>query len=283
MYAGYSESWNIVCGYTGYGSMGHGALFGLSAYLVALLWHYFGLSPLVTPFLGGLAAAGFAAVIGYPTMRLRGYYFSLATLSLPMISQAVILGIPSITLGGFGVSNVYALEIPFELRSQAYYSIFLVYMVACGLIAYKLERSRFGVGLVAIRENEDAAVACGVNSTRLKTTAFMISGFLTGVGGGFFSSYLTYISPDSVLGLLMSVSPVLMVILGGRGVWLGPIIGAFSLDLARQYVAYNVLSVLNTAIFGAILIVIMLLAPGGMFGLLTKRGMLRSVRRKKGS
>lgn len=274
MYAGLSESWNIVGGYAGYTSLGHGALFGVSAYLVALLWHYLGVSPLITPFLGGLIAGAIAIGIGYPTMRLRGYYFALATLSLPIISEGIIVSFPYVTLGGRGISNIYAPEIPFEIRPQAYYLLFLLYMVVCAIIAHKIEGSKFGTGLVAIREDEEAAVMCGVNGTKLKVEAFIISGFLTGIAGGLYSSYLTYISPSSTFGILVSVTPVLMCILGGKETWLGPIIGAFTLDLVRQYVSYTVLSVLNTLIFGAVLVVVMLLAPQGIIGLLGKLGRL---------
>jgi len=270
LYAGYSESWNIVGGYAGYTSLGHGALFGLSAYFVALLLQHFGTSPLLTIPLGGLLCIIIAIIIGYPTMRLRGYYFALATLSLPIIFGAVVVSFPDITLGGRGVSNIYITEIPFELRPQIYYMIFLLYMAVCATVAYMVERSKFGMGLVAIRDDEVAAEACGINTTKLKVEAFIISGFLTGIAGGFYGTYLTYISPSTAFGILPSIIPVLMAILGGRNTWLGPIIGGIVLDLLRQYISYTFPGVLNTLIFGGILIIFTILFPEGVVGMIKK-------------
>lgn len=272
MYAGYSESWNIVGGYTGYLSIGHGALFGGGAYIVALLWYHFEISPLITPFLAGFVSMLIAICIGYPTMRLRGFYFALATLSLPIIMAGLVNGFPEITLAGRGISNIYAPEIPFEVKPEAYYLLFLLYMIICTLISYKIENSKFGIGLFAIREDEDAAIACGVNATKLKVEAFMISGFLTGLAGGLFSSYLTYVSPVAMFSIILSVSPVLMSILGGKETYIGPIIGAFTLDLLRNLMAYAFLSVLNELVLGIILIIIVLIFPQGILGVILKRG-----------
>jgi branched-chain amino acid transport system permease protein len=278
MYVGFSESWNLVGGYMGYLSLGHGALFGVSAYTVAILWTFYKFSPLVSPFIGAFFAMLIAMVIGYPTMRLRGYYFALATLTLPLIAEGLVLSFPSVTAGGEGIPNIFPPGVPFDLRPHFYFGIFLVYMIACVLIAYKVESSKFGRGLVALRDDEDAAAVCGINGTRLKVEAFMISGFLTGIAGGLFASYLTYVSPDAVFGIILSVTPVLMTILGGRGRWIGPVIGAILLELLRYYISYNVLSVLDELVLGIVLIVIVLLAPKGILGV--TEGVLRNAGRK---
>jgi len=246
---------------------------------VAILWHFQKISPLITPFIGAFFAMLIAICIGYPTLRLRGYYFSLATLSLPLIASSLVVSFPDVTLAGRGIPNIFAPEIPFGLRPQAYYLMFLGYMIVCVLIAYKIERSKFGRGLTAIREDEDAAAVCGIDATKLKVEIFMLSGFLTGIAGGLFASYLTYVSPSTVFGILLSVSPVLMTILGGKGYWIGPVIGAFTLDILRNYVAYGVLSVLNELVLGVVLVVIVLLAPKGIYGVITE-GVMRNARRK---
>jgi len=279
MYVGFSESWNLVGGYIGYLSLGHGALFGVSAYTVAILWNFYKISPLITPFIGAFFAMLVAICIGYPTLRLRGYYFALATLSLPLIASGLVNSFPDVTLAGRGIPNVSPPEIAFLLRPNAYYAMFLGYMILCVLIAYKVENSKFGHGLMAIREDEDAAAVCGINATKMKVEAFMLSGFLTGIAGGLFASYLTYVSPSSVFGILLSVTPVLMTILGGRGRWIGPVIGAITLDLLRNYISYSVLSVLNSLVLGVVLIVIVLLAPKGIYGVITQ-GVMRYVGRK---
>jgi branched-chain amino acid transport system permease protein len=279
MYVGFSESWNLVGGYMGYLSLGHGALFGVSAYTVAVLWALYRFSPLVSPFIGAFFAMLIAMVIGYPTMRLRGYYFALATLSLPLIAQGLVLSFPQITAGGQGIPNIFPPGIPFTLRPNFYYGIFLAYMVACVLIAFKAENSKFGRGLIALRDDEEAAAVCGINGTKLKVEAFMISGFLTGIAGGLFASYLTYVSPSAVFGIILSVTPVLMTILGGRGRWIGPVIGGITLDLLRNYISYSVLSVLNELVLGLVLIVIVLLAPSGIVGVINEV-ILKNARRK---
>jgi branched-chain amino acid transport system permease protein len=270
MYVGFSEAWNLVGGYMGYLSLGHGALFGVSAYTVAILWTAYHFSPLLSPFIGAFFAMLIAMVIGYPTMRLRGYYFALATLSLPLIAQGLVLSFPQVTSGGQGIPNIFPPEIPFALRPNFYYGIFLAYMIGCVLIAYKIETAKFGRGLVALRDDEDAAAVCGINGTRLKVEAFMVSGVLTGIAGGLFASYLTYVSPSGVFGILLDVTPVLMTILGGRGRWLGPVIGGITLDLLRNYVSYSVLSVLDELVLGIVLIIIVLIAPKGILGVITE-------------
>jgi branched-chain amino acid transport system permease protein len=152
-------------------------------------------------------------------------------------------------------------------------------MVACVLIAFKAENSKFGRGLIALRDDEEAAAVCGINGTKLKVEAFMISGFLTGIAGGLFASYLTYVSPSAVFGIILSVTPVLMTILGGRGRWIGPVIGGITLDLLRNYISYSVLSVLNELVLGLVLIVIVLLAPSGIVGVINEV-ILKNARRK---
>jgi branched-chain amino acid transport system permease protein len=282
MYVGFSESWNLVGGYMGYLSLGHGALFGVSAYTVAILWASYKFSPLISPFIGALFAMLIAMVIGYPTMRLRGYYFALATLALPLIAQGLVLSVPAITAGGQGIPNIFPPEIPFNLRPHFYYGTFLAYMFACVVIAYKAENSKFGRGLVALRDDEDAAAVCGINGTRLKVEAFMVSGFLTGIAGGLFASYLTYVSPSAVFGIILSVTPVLMTILGGRGRWLGPVIGGITLNLLSNYISYSVLSVLNELVLGVVLILIVLMTPKGILGVVSDV-IMRNARRKGNS
>jgi branched-chain amino acid transport system permease protein len=267
-----AESWNIMGGYAGYVSFGNSVFFGIGAYVTAILLRDYGLSPFMTMFLGGVFAMGFAAFIGYPTLRLRATpYFSLATLAAALLTKEIFIAASDLTWGGRGIHNLHILGLSADAEPMVFYLSFLGLAVLTIFLAYRIENSKFGFALVAIRENEEVALTLGINSTKCKLIAFLISASLTGLIGGIYSPYLSWINPDVVFNLMISVSPVVMTAFGGKGRWAGPIIGAFTLELTRQCLSFVVMSELNLFVYGALLIVTIILIPKGILGLFRRR------------
>jgi branched-chain amino acid transport system permease protein len=272
MYAAMAESWNLIGGYAGYQSFGNAAFFGIGAYVVAILLRDYGISPLITMFLGGVFAMGLAVVIGYPTLRLRATaYFSLVTLGIALVMSSVFVASRALTGGGIGIQNVHIPGLALDMESQGFYILFLALLVATVFAAHRVERSKLGFGLLAIRENEDAALVLGVDATKLKLKAFLLSAFFTGLAGGLYAPYLSWINPGLVFGVLISITPVLMTIFGGRGVWIGPVIGGFTLGLVRQYMTFTVQAEFSLVVYGVVLIITVIAMPRGVFGFVKER------------
>jgi branched-chain amino acid transport system permease protein len=268
MFAAMSDSWTLIGGYTGYMNIGSAAFFGIGAYTTAILLQSYHLSPLLTAPVAGIFAVSLALVVGIPTLRLRGSYFALATLTLPLLMSDLFVALPDFTGGGRGIMNLHLPGVRVGLEPQVFYVSFFSLMIIAMLVAYAVENSKFGLGLMAIREDEDAARMCAVDATKLKNIAFMISAFFIGVAGGLYTPYLSYVNPSLAFDILITISPVLMAIFGGKGTWIGPIIGAFILDLVRQYLSFLILSEMNTLVFGLMLIAVMMLMPNGIIGFL---------------
>jgi branched-chain amino acid transport system permease protein len=263
--------WNLVGGFTGQVSFGHAAFYGFGAYTTTLMLLRLraaaGLNlPPATLMVASLPVAGllaalFAVLIGVPTLRLRGPFFSIATIGVGEAVRLVALYAEPITGGGRGL----ALPIAFgEMRLLSYY-LAAVWMAAAILGVWWIERSKFGLGLAAIRMDEDAAQTLGVDTTRYKVLALALSAFVVGVGGGIFASTQFYMSPDSVFAFSISVSMILMSIVGGIGTLWGPVIGAIVYVLLReQVIAYRPQD--HLFIFGFLLMFVMLFEPGGIVG-----------------
>ena len=268
MYACLAQSWNWIGGYAGYAAFGNVGFFGIGAYTVGILLRDFGLSPFVTTILGGGFAALLALVIGYPALKLRATaYFSLVTMGVALLLSNVFLAIPSVTGAGRGIPNIHIPGLPIDLKVQVFYVIFLALMLVVFAITHKIEHSKFGYSLLAIRENEDAALACGINAAKTKLIAFALSAFFTGVVGGYYAVYISWINPGSAFSLMISVSPVVMCIFGGKGTWIGPLVGASAIELLRQFLSFTVSSELNLVIYGVVLVVAVIVIPKGIVGL----------------
>ncbi len=281
IYATLSQSWNYIGGYTGYVLFGANMFFGIGAYVTALLLYHYGVSVFVTAFLGAFLAAGFALLIGRPTLRLRGPYFSIATLAVSTTLSLFVMSELWLTMGSRGVPNLWDPIIPRVGREIAYYYIFLTLMMASALVGWKIENSKFGYGLLAIRQNEDTAPVLGIDTTNLKVRAFMLCAFFTALTGAFYSPYMTWISPDSVLSMDITLSPILMALFGGAGTFFGPIIGAFLLESLKRYIIFYLVpgSSAHLLPFGVLLAFVMLYLPNGIISLFRGRG-FALVRRK---
>jgi branched-chain amino acid transport system permease protein len=269
MYITLATSWNIGCGYTGYFSFGHAAFFGLGAYATSLLIIHFQAHWVLAAVAGGLLAAAMAAPLGFILLRLRGPYFTIAMLGFAAALQVVALTWTPLTRGGSG------LNLPPTLNLTQSYVAMGLSMVAAVVVSYLVITSRYGLRLVAIREDEGAADSMGINTTAHKVSAFVISAFFPGLVGGFYAWYLSYIDPASVFRPILSIGMVIMAMFGGAGTVTGPIIGAVLLTaLAETFWAR--LPELHQGVYGALVIVVVLFLPGGLTKLLRSRGILPS-------
>jgi len=273
LWAVLSLAWNILCGYSGYFSFGHAAFWGLGAYTVALGMINFDLTPWLgiplAAIVGGLAGA----VIGFPTFRLRGHYFALAMLAYPLATLYVFqwLGYQEISLPMKREAPVLYMQFA---DPRAYVVLALGLLVAALLISLLVENSRFGRALLAIKQNEPAAEAAGIDTWRWKMRAITLSGALAGMAGGLYGVLLLVVTPESVFGMLVSAQPLILALFGGIGSLWGPLIGAVVLvPLAEGLNGElgDVLPGIQGVVYGVAIIAIILCAPEGVYWRLRDR------------
>ncbi len=266
------QAWNVVGGYAGQLSAGHAAFVGIGAYTAALLSVERGLTPWIGMLIGGVLAAALGGIIGFLGFRfgLRGFYFVLLTVAFSEICR-VIAGNTEAVGGAVGYYITFTGN-PRQFQFQdtrAYYYIALVLMLAATALMAWLERRRFGVYLAAIREDETACEAAGVNTFKYKMLAMMLSAFLTGVGGTFYAFYLFSLQPNTVFGVPLSVEIIIRPIVGGAGTVLGPVVGSFILsplaEVARYYFAQGGWHGAHLIAYGALLIAVVLFLPEGAY------------------
>ncbi len=267
LWAVLSLAWNILCGYSGYFSFGHAGFWGLGAYTVALGMMYFDLSPWISIPFCALVGAAAGAFIGYPTFRLRGHYFALAMLAYPLATLYVFqwLGYQELTLPMKREAPLLYMQ--FE-DTRGYVVLALGLLVVALLISLKVENSRFGMSLMAIKQNEPAAEAAGINTWRWKMLALMLSGALAAVAGGLYAVILLVVTPETVFGMLVSAQALILALFGGVGSLWGPVIGAVVLvPLAEGLNAElgDVLPGIQGVVYGVAIIAIILLAPEGVY------------------
>lgn len=284
-YAYLGQAWNILGGYAGQLSVGHAAFVGIGAYVTTMLSSAWGWSPWLGMFVGGVAAATLGAVIGYLGFRfgLRGFYFVLLTVAFAEICRIVALNTDAIG-GAVGLYITFTGD-PWQFQFQdtrAYYYVALGLMLVAAAVVGWLERSRLGASLVAIREDEQAAEALGIDTFRCKLAASVLSAFLTGLGGAFYANYYFSLQPNSLFGIPLSVEIILRPIVGGAGTLLGPILGSFILsplaELSRSYLAAAGWSGVHLIAYGLLLIAVVLFLPNGAYPLLRRAGQVRSAR-----
>lgn len=277
LYAYLSTAWNILGGYAGQHSLGHGIFLGIGAYTSTLLFSRFGVTPWLGMWAGALLAGAVGAFIGFLCFRygLRGPYFALATIALAEAMRYVVSNIPYLG-GARGLEVVWKghnLAI-FQFSGKAwYYYVALCFTVICLAISAWLNRSRLGYWMVAVRENEDAAAALGVDLVRTKVIATVVSAVLTAIGGTFYAQYFTFVNPASVFGEGPSVQILLYSIIGGLGTVWGSAIGALVLVPIAEFTRARLggtFAGVHLLIYGAILMVVMLFMPQGIVGLVQR-------------
>jgi branched-chain amino acid transport system permease protein len=271
-YAFLGQAWNIVGGYTGQLSAGHAAFVGVGAYTAAMLSTEWGITPWLGMFVGAALAAGLGAIIGYLGFRfgLRGFYFVLLTVAFAEVCRILVSNIDGLG-GALGLYITFTGNPrQFQFQDQrAYYYIALVLMLLATGVAALIERRRFGIYLGAIREDEQACEALGVNTFKYKMLAMVVSSALTGLGGAFYAFYLFSLQPNTVFGIPLSVEIVIRPIIGGAGTLLGPILGSFILtplgELSRQYFGQSGLHGAHLIVYGVLLVSVVLFLPQGAY------------------
>ena len=274
-YAFIGQSWNMAGGFAGQLSFGHVAFFGAGAYASTILQLRFGMSPwagLPAAALAGALVGGVIAVLSFRA-GLRGSYFALSTLAFAEVLR-IIANSTDLTGGGLGMlipMKAGAANFQFAERSGFYYLILLLTLLSVALAEW-LRRSRFGARLAAIRENEESAMALGINVFAEKVRVMLLSGALCGVGGCFFAQYFLYIDPTIVFGVDKSVEMLLVSIIGGAGTVYGPLIGAVLLALASEGTrAITQVQGLSLVLYGALLVLIIAYLPNGLIDLFKRR------------
>ncbi len=268
-----ASSWNIIGGYAGYISLGHNVFFAIGGYAAAILFAYFGVSPFIAFPLCGLIAMAFGFLIGLITLRVRGPTFLIATIALVLLAKILLDNWPYI--GGANGISLPLLDLPVEYVKLPFYYLMLLLAVGAVWLSFVIRRSKFGLGLRAISQDETKAEVAGIPTRFYKTLAFALSGLFIGMAGALWGYYLTYLSPAIFLSILVGAKFVLMTILGGRGTVSGPVVGAIVFVLANEFfVAWFGATELNLAATGLMLILVLLFFPEGIIGTLRKNGRL---------
>jgi len=276
MYAALSQSWNILGGYCGQISLGHAIYFGLGAYVATILYTRYGILPWFGMLVGGGMAAALALALGYPFFRLKGHYFSIATI---VVAEAALL----LVLNWDWAGGALGIQIPAGKDSWASLQfgrnklpyIWFALGLACvtWYATWLIEDSRWGYWWRAVKDNPEAAESLGVVVFRSKMAAAAISAFFTAIGGSFYAMFVSYIDPDSVMSFHFSLLMALPAVLGGIGTLWGPALGAAVLipltELTRSYAGGSG-SGIDLIIYGVLIMVIALARPEGLVSLLRR-------------
>jgi branched-chain amino acid transport system permease protein len=265
-----ATAWNILGGYTGYVNFGTAGFFALGAYTTIVLSKTVPLPLLLMLVSGGLVAGLLGLGIGYLTLRLKGVYFSIATLALAVVLQTMVMNWDYVG----GATGYYAIRprtVPlFSDYVEYLYAIMVGLAIAAVVVAWLIEHSWIGRGLAAIRDSEEAAECMGVPTLKLKLFATTVSGILFGMAGAPFPYYVTYVEPTSAFNLDYAVNSLAMPMIGGTTTWIGPVVGAVLLGTAQQVATVTISSALNLLIVGVLLVAFVILAPEGIVGLVRR-------------
>ena len=265
MWVGLAITWDVMAGYTGYLNFGHGAFFGVGAYVTAILMTRAGWPFAATLPVAGLVAGVAALIAGLPTLRLKGAYFAIATWALALAVQQMAL-VLSITGGPDGM------RLPPFLHPQFFFYLMLALVaVTFAVLWFLLEKAPFGLKVKAIREDEQGAMALGVNPTIIKMQAFILSAIPAGVMGGVYAYWITFIDPASVLADIITDQAMVMAVFGGLGTLIGPLIGAILIFAFKTYFwAYlSDYQVLYLIILGGVIALTVVFLPNGLWGTVT--------------
>jgi len=276
LYAIGASAWNIVGGYAGQVSVGHAVFFGCGAYGALAGYQHLGLPPIVGLPLGVLVAVAIAGLIGIPTLRLSGHYFSMATIAVAELVRLVVTNTEWLGgaqgIGGPTVPRT-VLDLSFT-SGLPYYYLFLAVLLGCLALTWHLQRSRIGYYLRAIKDSERAARSLGAAAPRYKLYAYMLSAAMTAVAGGLYAIMFGFVDPESGLGILVSVKMLIMAALGGAGLLFGPLVGAAIL-VPLEEISNNVLggqgAGLTFVVYGAIIVLIARFLPAGLLGSIQHR------------
>jgi branched-chain amino acid transport system permease protein len=265
MFVALASAWNLIGGFAGYACFGQVGFFGLGGYATAALmtnahWSFW----LAAPVSAALAGV-FAAAVGAPLLRLKGHYFAVATLGVAEGLREVVINSGDLTGGGAGITipTVGAAAVTPWLGNDGFYVLFVVLAFATVAVVGLVARTRMGYALRAIHQDEDAAAAMGVNTTAVKTATFALSAALTGAAGAVYAFQQVTIFPDRLFDVDVTVLMVVMVVLGGAGTVLGPVVGAVAVAFASEWLRSNLTNA-HSFVLGAVIIIAVVLLPQGI-------------------
>jgi branched-chain amino acid transport system permease protein len=257
-----AQGWNIIGGYAGYASFGNSVFYGLGSYGVAIAMVQWNLPFGVGLLFGVALAVVFAVLLGLPVLRLKGHYFAIATLALSQVMTAIV---SNVALAGRNIGLV----LPPLNNDRLFYELALGLLVTATLTIFWLTRSRFGFGLIAIRENEEGAAVMGVNTTLYKVLAFALSGVFSALAGGIHAYWITFLDPESAFDISLNVKMIIMAVFGGPGTVLGPIVGALSLSAISEFLSSEVTSIAGL-FFGVVIVAAVVIMPRGLADMLRR-------------
>ena len=246
-----AQGWNIIGGYAGYASFGNSVFYGLGSYGVAIAMVQWELPFAVGMVFGVVLAVAFAFLLGLPVLRLRGHYFAIATLALAQVMIAIV---SNLSIAGQNIGLV----LPPLNDDRLFYELSLVLLVAATATVFWLTRSRFGFGLIAIRENEEGAAVMGVNTTLYKVLAFALSGVFSALAGGIHAYWITFLDPASAFDISLNVKMIIMAVFG-----------AFVLSTVSELLSSEITSVAGL-FFGLVVVVAVIFMPRGVADLMRR-------------
>lgn len=268
-----ASAWNIVGGFAGQLSLGHGVYVATGAYVSSMLFANTGLSPWIGMFVGGAAAALLGFIVGYPTLRLKGAYYALATVGFAEGFRVILVSTESI--GGWATGGAQGFLVPlmgnapkymqFMSKVPYYYIALILVLIIIGF-CFWIDRSKLGYYLTALREDEDAALALGINTARTKLIAATLSAFFTGIGGVYYAQLIRYLEPSAISGPMMSNQIVFLAIVGGKGAVLGPALGGILLTVLGEVtrIFFGQVMGLHLFLYGLIVVLFVLFKPRGV-------------------
>jgi len=263
MYAVIAQGMNLMSGYMGYLPFGNAMFFGIGAYVTAIGMSK-GLSFLLVVPLAAITAILFSIILGLPVLRLRGHYFAIATIGMSGAILSVVQNATELTGGAMGTTLPIIDKAPGVVYNYFYLAM-LALMVITSLSLHFIIKSKFGFGIRSIKANEDAANSMGINTTYHKVVAWAISALFTSIAGALYAYWMSFIGPDEVFDVMIAVNTIVIMLIGGAGTILGPIIGAFIIELFAE-VAWSSFLEYHLAVLGIIIIVIVIFVPKGMIG-----------------
>jgi len=283
LFAYIGTAWNLLGGYAKQFSLGHAAFFGLGAYTSSLLQINFGISPWIGMVAGGVVGSIFSLPIGWLCFRLRGPYFTIATISTAQVLMLVFLKFRDFAWGAEGttIPNLGDAPLMMQFDGKApYYYLALALLLLSLILTFYISRARTGYYLLALGEDQDAAEAVGIDVPRQKRNIFMLSAFLTGMAGTFYVQYIYFIDPNTAFNFDISIKAALVSIVGGVGTLFGPLIGTVLLEttaaLLQSWLGNQ--AGVQVTVYAVILMAVILWRPTGIVGF-TKEVLLKHARR----
>jgi branched-chain amino acid transport system permease protein len=268
LFAIMASAWNIIGGYTGYASFGNVVFFGIGAYITAIFMNLLNMNFFLALFLSGLGGGLFAFLMGLPILRLTGHYFAIATLGVAEAMKALVQNL-EITEGNGGM-YLPVMDLSVNASYKFFYFTALGVLIILLVVTAVILRSKLGYGMIAIREDEDAANSLGINTTVFKCISFAISGFFTSLAGSIYAYQQGFIKPEPVFSVLVTVKMIVMGVFGGIGSLFGPLIGAATIEIISEFLS-NYFLVAHTLFFGTIIIIAILFFPKGLADMFSGR------------